>query len=390
MRQVDIAERRARLGSRHLLAATGTDVVRVTDALVGLHSSDPVTVYLSLMARIPGFEVGDLETALYDDRALVRMHGMRRTLWVVQSEQVPVIHHSSTAKIGETDRQRTIKILEEGGVTDDGASFLDRTIPLVLDSLNDRGELLTRELTAEIPELRRRIEFHNKAGELIGTTGAGSRVMNQLSLESRIVRTRPAGTWISGQYRWAPTETWLGEPIADLDIETASKKLVTALLNTFGPATETDLKWWTGWTLKQLRAAIAAVGAVDVEVETGVAYLLPDDLDPIEATAPWVAVLPSLDPTTMGWKERDWYLGDLGQTLFDRNGNAGPTIWVDGAVVGGWAQRSDGSVVYELLEDVPPERVDQIEDELGRLEAWLRPVTITPRFRSPHDKQLAG
>ena len=32
----------------------------------------------------------------------------------------------------------------------------------------------------------------------------------------------------------------------------------------------------------------------------------------------------------MGWKERSWYLHDLGKfgaSVFDVNGNAGPTIW---------------------------------------------------------------
>ena len=38
--------------------------------------------------------------------------------------------------------------------------------------------------------------------------------------------------------------------------------------------------------------------------------------------------------TFMGWKERDWFLGEHAEPLFDRNGNAGPTVWRDGRVVG--------------------------------------------------------
>ena len=67
---------------------------------------------------------------------------------------------------------------------------------------------------------------------------------------------------------------------------------------------------------------------------------------------PWVALLPALDPTTMGWQARDWYLGSHKAQLFDRNGNAGPTIWLDGRIVGGWAIRDAGEVVTGLLEDV--------------------------------------
>jgi hypothetical protein len=92
----------------------------------------------------------------------------------------------------------------------------------------------------------------------------------------------------------------------------------------------------------------------------------------------------------MGWKERGWYLGDHYPTLFDRNGNAGPTIWVDGRVVGGWAQRKTGEIVYELLEDVGREASEIVETKAGLLQQWMGDVVVTPRFRSPHDKELAG
>ena len=102
----------------------------------------------------------------------------------------------------------------------------------------------------------------------------------------------------------------------------------------------------------QVEAALAAVGPVEVELEGGPGLVLPGDDEPVSSPEPSAALLPALDPTTMGWKERDWYLGDHGPTLFDRNGNAGPTVWWDGRIVGGWAQRKDGEVVYRLLEDV--------------------------------------
>ena len=74
---------------------------------------------------------------------------------------------------------------------------------------------------------------------------------------------------------------------------------------------------------------------------------VPGDEDAVRPTAPWVALLPALDPTTMGWQGRGWYLGPHGPRLFDRSGNAGPTVWVDGHIVGGWAQRPDGEVVHQ-------------------------------------------
>ena len=106
--------------------------------------------------------------------------------------------------------------------------------------------------------------------------------------------------------------------------------------------------------------------------------------------APSAALLPTLDPTTMGWKERGWYLGEHESVLFDSNGNAGPTVWWHGRVVGGWAQRKDGEVVFRLLEEVGREAERAVEAEAERLAAWLGDVRVTPSFLPPFQRELAG
>jgi len=383
-------QRRARLGLRHCLATPAPDPVEATQAMLALHSSDPVTVFLSTRGRVAGFEVADLERALYEDRSLFRFYGMRRTLWVVDRETVRLVHHSSTRSIGERERRRSIKLIEDFGVAEDGAKWLETVEPQVLGVIRERGELLARDLTAELPQLAEKITFYNKAGRVMGTTGMTSRTLNQLALESRVIRTRPAGTWISGQYRWAEMEGWLGGPILDMSVDEASDRLVIAWLRAYGPASETDLKWWTGWPLRQLRGALDRVGVIEVEMDTGTGVALPDDLEPVDPPRPWVALLPSLDPTTMGWKERGWYVGEHESLLFDRNGNAGPTVWSDGRVVGAWAQRKTGEIVYEMLSDLGSERAQLVEEAAAELETWLGGFRVTPRFRSPLDKRLAG
>jgi hypothetical protein len=98
--------------------------------------------------------------------------------------------------------------------------------------------------------------------------------------------------------------------------------------------------------------------------------------------------LPSLDLTVMGWKERQWYLGDHGPRLFDRNGNAGPTVWCDGRVVGGWAQRPTGEVVLEVFDDVGRDARDAIGREAAALGEWLGDTVIRSRFATPTEKAL--
>lgn len=390
MRTVEDSERRARLGRRHRLAAPAEDVVSATDSVVALHSSDPATVFISAWARVPGFEVSDLERALYDDRTLLRIYGMRRTLWIVAREIVSLVHNSSTRTIADRERRRTASLLERAEVTNDGAAWLETVMPTVHEEIRDAGQILTRDLTSRLDGLDGRIEIFSKAGKLQGTIGLASRAILQLSFESRVVRARPAGTWVSGQYRWADMAEWLGEPIEEMAVEAASAHLVRRWLRAFGPATETDLKWWMGWNLGQVRQALADVEAVEVTLKTGMGYVLADDVEPVADPDPWIALLPSLDPTPMGWKEREWYLGEHGDALFDRNGNAGPTIWANGKVVGGWAQRRDGSIVHEVFDDLGAESADAISQRAAELESWLAGTVITPRFRSPHDKGLAG
>jgi hypothetical protein len=92
----------------------------------------------------------------------------------------------------------------------------------------------------------------------------------------------------------------------------------------------------------------------------------------------------------MGWQQRAWYLGEHGKALFDTNGNAGPTVWCDGRVVGGWAQRPDGEVVFRLLEDVGTAAARAIAAEAARLTAWLDGVRLKPRFPTPLQRELSA
>lgn len=91
MRRVDDDERRARLGRRQFLAENPTQnstgptdgLADVAGALVGLHASDPATVFLALRARLRDATVADVEKALYDDRSVLKVLAMRRTMFVV-------------------------------------------------------------------------------------------------------------------------------------------------------------------------------------------------------------------------------------------------------------------------------------------------------------------
>ena len=391
MRTIGTRERRARLGRRHLLARSAATVEEAAADLVALHSSDPVTVFLSAWARVRDFVPNDLEDALYGRRSLARMLGMRRTLFVVPLDTAAVMNEACATALAPGERRRLIQMLEDQGIAraGRGGRWLDHVAERTLDALAARGEATARELTRDVPELGAKLSF-GEGTTWAGTVGVSTRVLFLLATQALIVRARPVGTWVSGQYRWAPIESWLGGELPKMDQAEASADLLRRYLRAFGPVTTTDVRWWTGWTARLATTTLHAIGAVEVGLDEGVGHVLPDDLEQVEDTTPWVALLPGLDPTTMGWKERGWYLGEHAPRLFDRNGNAGPTVWVNGRVVGAWGQRPDGEVVVGLLEPVDARTRKRIDAEGERLRAWLGEVRIAGRFRTPLERSLTS
>ncbi len=390
MRVISNQERRARASVRHRLAITASDPEEAARSVVGLHSSDPATVYLSARARVSGMKPDDLDAALYDRRSLARVLGMRRTMFVVPLDMVALLHHSSTVALMAAERKRLADLVERGGIAADGASWVDDLGARTLAALEARGQAVASELTADVPELAEKVTFYKRDGSVLATVGMVTRILFLLAAQGKVIRGRPKGSWVSSMYRWAPLESWIGQPLEELSRPQAQARMLELWLSAFGPGTELDMKWWTGWPVTQVRAALAMIGAVEVGLESGAGYVLPDDLEPVDAPPPWVALLPSLDPTTMGWKERDWYLGPHAPRLFDRNGNAGQTVWVEGRVVGGWGQAPTGEVRWQLLEEVGAEAESEIERRAGELEEWLAGRVVSARFPSPLDRELAG
>lgn len=381
--QITAEERRARLTHRHLLAhpERAGSPEAVADALVGLHATDAATVFLAVAARIREPSPEAVEQALYQDLSLVRLLAMRRTMFVVGRDLAPVVDAAAARPVAAKERKGLLRYLTDGGR--DGA-WLVGTERQVLAALADGVPRSGTELAAEVPALGTQVTVGaGTRHEAVQTVA--SRVLRVLAAENRIRRDRPRGSWTSSQFRWV-----LGEPLPELDPAPARAELARHWLARYGPGTEADLAWWTGWTLRDVRAALAAIGAQQVHLDEGPGLVLPDDTEPTPAAAPCAALLPALDPSGMGWRQRDWYLPPRHTAeLFDRTGNIGPTVWWDGRIVGGWAQRDSGEPVWEFLDDVGAEAVAAVTAEAERLAGFLGGIRVTPRFRTPLERRLS-
>lgn len=311
-------------------------------------------------------------------------------MFVVPVELVPVVHAACSRAIAVKERRKSAQLVEQAGIATDGDAWLRRLERETLGALGARGEATASELSGDVPALRQQIRYGaGKRWE--GSFSVGTRVLTVLSAEGRIVRGRPRGSWISNQYRWSPLDRWIPGGIAELSAAEAQAELARLWLAAFGPGTPADLKWWTGWTVAETKRALAAAGAVDVALEDeGVGLVLDHDVEAVAAPEPWVALLPALDPTVMGWTRRVWYLGDHRPAVFDSAGNAGPTVWCEGRIVGGWAVRDDGEVVFRLFDDIGAEATAAVHREAERLGQWLGTVRVVPKFRTPLERELTG
>lgn len=387
--RINGAQRRLRLVTRHLLtpARRTDDVVTIADDLVALHSSDPVTVYLSATARMRAPALAAVDAALYEQRSLVRHHAMRRTLWVFGRQGAQLAHHGATVGVARVQRRQVLQQLDGGGIVHTEAWLAD-AMSAITAVLTEAGPLTAREVGQRVPALAVPIQIGG--GRFATTQSAHSRVLLLMGFEGRVLRARPTGTWINGQYRWAAAHTWLdgglGEP---LDTAAAAAGLARRYLRAFGPATRADLQWWAGWTVATTTRALADIGALEVTLDDGQGFVLPDDLEPGAPEEPSVALLPGLDPSTMGWKQRAFHLdpAHVG-LLFDRNGNGGPAVWVDGRMVGGWVARRDGTIALRLLEDVGAEQRAAVEQSAHELEKLLGAVRFSVRFPAPLQAEL--
>jgi hypothetical protein len=328
------------------------------------------------------------------------MLGMRRTMFVVPAPLLPIVQRACTDDVARRLRRQMVRDLVSGGVGGaDAAAWLRETEAAVLRALAARGSATGAQLSADEPRLRTQLVYAPDKS-YGGAANITSRLLGLMAAEGHMIRGHRRGGWSSGQFEWFPAAAWLGGDAAvtgaaggvdaGVDAAGARAELARRWLLAFGPAPAADLQWWAGWTGAQTKAALAALPVREADLDGRPGVLLAGDEDSGDGPGPVAALLPALDPTPMGWQSREWFLGPHGPALFDRTGNIGPTVWWAGRVVGGWAQRASGEVVYRLLEDLGSDASAVIGAEAARVQAWLGAARVTPRFRTPLERDLSS
>lgn len=380
MTHVSDSERRARLAVRHALApnAHTTTPEAATRSVVAMHATDAPSVHLSIWARTTDVTPDDIDRSLYVDRSLIKQLAMRRTLFVFPREVLPAVLASASARVAASEGARMARELVRAGITNDGAAWLDRAGEEVMAVLAQDGALSAAQLRRAVPRL----------DVTVGSTGnetwSAPQILTLLGATGTIMRGPVTGRFPLNRPLWTLTGDWLGEPATPSDPASGYRELVRQWLSRFGPGTEDDIVWWLGSTKATVRTALAELGAVRVTLDGPVpGWVLPGDLETTPNPEPWTALLPPLDPTVMGWKDRRFYLGEHSDALFDTRGNAGTTAWVDGRIVGCWVQDGHGAVQLRLLEPLPRWATASLCAQAEALTDWLGSVRSPTGYRSP-------
>ncbi len=366
-----------------------SDLVGTVKSMGGLHGQLPKTAYLSLLNRMPNFKNAELNQAMYVDKTLVRIKSIRQTLYIFPTDIISTVF-SATSSLMEKPSAR---YLESLGITEEIHGALVSDILNQLARVSDRaGGLATKDLKqglalSEEPALLISLE---KAASLV------SAVVNSMCDSCLLIRGESTGGWKSNLYTYYPARTYLPWVNFRATDEAAARiEVILMYIQAFGPVTETDICWWTGFTKSSTREALKMLASEVVQVTLGelegAFYMTPADVQLLTGlsagprtadTRTVVNLLPVLDPLLMGYKIRTRFLDpDFAQFVYDGGGNATSTILVDGKVVGIWDFVSEprGHVRFNLFKALDDETLGLIKAkavEVGRfLMAASKPWT---------------
>ncbi|MGI8412637.1 MAG: winged helix DNA-binding domain-containing protein [Solirubrobacteraceae bacterium] len=392
MRTITVQQRRRMMVHRHHLAGGANDPEAVTRALLALHASDPASVYLSVLARSATCTLADVADALYERRSLVRWMAMRRTLFVFAREDIPAVQAAVSTPLATTLRRRLISRLQRNGsepvIDGDVGQWLVGLEDRVERALARRGTATGAQLADDEPALRTRILPRAPSDRPQNVTTS---LLTLMSADGRLVRGTPTGPWTSRHHRWEPISRWWPQGLPSIDTADAQHDLAHRWLARFGPATIEDLQWWTGWNKTTTRRALERLAIEEVDLQGHVGIDLASSAGEYAdqaANDPTATLLPALDPTPMGWKNRDWFLSIEPGHVFDRAGNIGPTLWWNGEIIGSWVIAPNGDLRTKVIADRRADAHVAIDRAASQLHARLNGAAITPAIRTPLEQAL--
>ncbi|MFX1277740.1 MAG: DNA glycosylase AlkZ-like family protein [Promethearchaeota archaeon] len=343
------------LDKHHLLEDSKTDdIIKIARDLCGLHSTELKTSYLSLLARTHNFQKNKLAKELYTKKTLARIRGMRRTLFIVPLEMVPILY-SATYNMVEKSFE---KFMEFYKVSLKQYQEISQNILTILKG----NELSTAEIRKELDS-----KLNIPA------------IIQVMCNRKLLIRGKPIKDWKDRRNKYALFKEYF--PMTKLDSyseEKAIELLVEKYVKAYGPVTETDISWWVGLTKNQIRKGLEKIESHLANVKiSGIKknYLIfHEDLNKMSNNKfnekPLLTLLPLLDPYPMGYKDRERYIDSQNyHYIFDRSGNITSTIFMDGRAIGVWDTEEKPEKVLKiyLFHSISQDLLNEIHSKAEKL-----------------------
>jgi uncharacterized protein YcaQ len=356
------------LHKHHLAAAsmaTGSNTIDVVRDICGLHAQIASTPYFSLLNRISDFQKDVLTKALYEERTLVKIWGVRATVHIVATDQVAE-YYQATKQAGG---RHPLKI--------------EPVHNKILKVLNSQGPLTAQELAKHIPELAKMVKTPYGDMSLVALK------LHELSQASILLPVKPKGDWKSSLHTYANFKTWL--PLVDLqamDEKLARQKVVIHYLAGYGPATAEDIAWWMGIPKGAVNDVLDAIREQIQEIAItaldGKYIILKQDLEKlrhISSATDSCHLLPKFDPYIMGYSHRQRLIPARHEKKVYRSTRAEvkPVILLNGRIIGTWDQKEQNKklVINLSLFDKPDKllanRITQQAERLARFTGAEQP-----------------
>jgi hypothetical protein len=335
-------------------------VAGVVEWFGAMQAQDVASGLWSLGVRLPAFTLDDVNAALERGEA-IRTWPMRGTVHLVP----PADAHWMLELMGVRALAGAAKRREAVGLTEEMA---ERGVE-VLGSALAGGKRMTR------------------AECLAALAGAGVRLAGQQGYHLLWYASQKGVTCITPHVGKEQTfgllDDWAPEPHRP-DREEALGIIAIRYFRSHGPATAADLARWTGLTLTDARAGVAAAGdrlaAVTVD---GVAMVAdPALLDAgIGHVDDWAA-LPGFDEYMLGYKDRAMMLDDAHKDAIIPGGNGvfQSTMVRAGRVVGTWKRALGKKAVTVSVTPLVPFKAADRRNATAALEPYARfvglPLTV--------------
>lgn len=274
----------------------------MVEEAVGIYGTSP-TKHLSALARLEGYELGQLNRAVDEDRSLVRIRCMRGSMHLL----TPALLAPAVAATHPDLMKHYHRQTKKGG-----GEAVYEGLAARIHAVLDGRHLTSAEIRAEVdPD-----KAHGPYFQIF---------LARMGAECRVARAGTTGSWRSDRLRYARWDQWVpGDPKPlEMPAEDARRELARRYVEAYGPVSLADLKWWTGWLAGATKAAAEGL-------DLGQQGLATNRLE-------GVRLLPVWDVLMVAYKDRA-RLFDAAHAdfIYDKMGNATSVVLADGRVAGIW------------------------------------------------------